>query len=72
MAPEISIVGEMLESAIWRRIDDLKAIDVWALLMAFSVILNQDHRFPCDLNIKETAPTEPVDRAFKKENHSSI
>ena len=63
MAPKISIEGEMLESAF---IDDLKAIDVWALLMTFFIILNPDKRFPFHLNIKETAPTEPVDRAFNR------
>ena len=63
MAPGFSIEGEMLESAC---IDDLKAIDVWALLITFLVILNPDQRFPFHLNIKETAPTEPVDRAFNR------
>ena len=63
MATDISIEREMLESAC---IDDLKAIDVWALLITFLVILNPDQRFPFHLNIKETAPTEPVDRAFNR------
>ena len=61
MAPEISVEGEMLESAC---IDDLKAIDVWAL--SILVILNPDQRFPFHLNIKKTAPAEPVDRAFNR------
>ena len=39
MAPEISIEGEMLESA---SIIILKAVDVWALLMEFFVIFNPD------------------------------
>ena len=59
MAPEISVEGEMLESAC---IDDLKAIDVWTL--SILVILNPDQSFPFHLNIKKTAPVEPVDRAF--------
>ena len=63
IAPEISRDEEMFESAC---IDDLKAIDVWALLMTFFVILNPDQRFPFHSNIKETAPTEPVDRAFNR------
>ena len=42
MAPETSIEGEMLESAC---IDDLEAIDIWALLMTFFVILNQTNVF---------------------------
>ena len=63
MAPEISIEGEMLESAC---IDDLKAINVGALSITFLVILNPDQRFPFHLNIKETAPAEPVDRAFNR------
>ena len=50
MAPEISIEGEMLQSVC---IDDLKAIDVWGVLMTFFVILNPDQRFPFHLNIKE-------------------
>ena len=61
MAPEISVEGEMLESAC---IDDLKAIDVWVL--SILVILNPDQRFPFHLNIKKTAPAEPVDRAFNR------
>ena len=63
MAPEISIEGEMLESAC---IDDLKAIDVWALLMTFFVILNLGQRFSFHLNIKETVPTEHVNLAFNR------
>ena len=63
MAPEISIEGEMLELAC---IDDLEAIDVRALLMTFFVILNPDQRFLFHLNIKRTAPTEHVDRAFNR------
>ena len=39
MGPEISIEGEMLESAL---IDELKAIDAWMLLTTFFVILNPD------------------------------
>ena len=61
MAPEISIEEEMFESVCN---DDLKAIDVWALLMKFFVILNPDQRFLFHLNIKDTAPTEPVDCIF--------
>ena len=63
MAPEISIEGEMLESAC---IDDLEAIDIWVLLMTFFVILNPDQRFLFHLNIKSTAPTEHVDRGFNR------
>ena len=63
MEPEISIEGEMLESAC---IDDLKVINVWALLMTFFVILNPDQRFPFHLHIKETSPVEPVDRVFNR------
>ena len=39
MVPEISREGEMPEAAC---IDDLKAIDVQALLIIFFVILNPD------------------------------
>ena len=53
----------MLESAC---IDDLKAINIWALLITFFVILSPDQRFPLLLNIKETAPKGPVDRAFNR------
>ena len=69
MAPEISIEGKVLESAC---IDDLKAINVWTLLMTFFVILNPDQRFPFHLNIKETASTVPVDRAFNRFLRKSI
>ena len=54
MAPEVSLKGEMLESAC---IVDLKAIDVWALSITF-LILNPDQPFPSQLDIMETAPTE--------------
>ena len=63
MAPEISVEEEMLESAC---INNLKVIDVWAFLMTFCVILNPDQRFSFHLNIKKTAPTEPVDHAFNR------
>ena len=63
MAPEISIEGEMLESAC---IDGLEAINVWALLMTIFVILSPDQRFPFHLNIKETSPAEPVNHAFNR------
>ena len=63
MAPEVSIEGEMLESAC---IDDLEAIDVWALSITFLVILNPHQPFPSHLNIMETAPTEPVDCALNR------
>ena len=62
MAPEVSIEGEMLESAC---IDDLEAIDVWALSITF-LILNPDQPFPSHLDIMETAPMEPVHRAFNR------
>ena len=61
MAPEISIEGEILESAC---IDNFKAINVGALLMTLFVTLNPFQRFSFHLNIKETAATESVDRAF--------
>ena len=60
MESEISIEGEMLESAL---IDELKAIDAWILLTTF-FILNLDQHFPFHLNIKETTPTETVDPAY--------
>ena len=63
MTREILTEEKMLESAC---IDDLKAIDVWALLMTLFVTLNPDQRFRFQLNIKETVPTEPVDCAFNK------
>ena len=53
----------MLESAC---IDDLKAINVWALLMTFFVVLNPDQRFALHLIIKETARTEHVNLAFNR------
>ena len=62
MAPEVSNEGEMLESAC---IDDLEAINIWALSITF-LILNPDQPFPSHLDIMETAPMEPVDRAFNR------
>lgn len=43
MAPEISVVEHMLKSA---NLEQLKAIDVWALLMTIFVSLNPDQRYP--------------------------
>ena len=63
MTSEISIEREMLESAC---IDNLKVIDIWALLMTFFVILNPGQRFPFHLNIKEIAATKPADRVFNR------
>ena len=43
MAPEIILKEIMLKSA---GIEDLKAVDVWALLMTIFVVLNPDQKFP--------------------------
>ena len=50
MAPEISLQEELISSA---SIDDLKNVDVWALLMTIFIILNPDQKYPFQEMIKE-------------------
>ena len=47
MAPEI-FSGEQFPA----KLDDLKAIDIWALGMVFFMLLNPDARFPFEIEVK--------------------
>ena len=47
MAPEIILEGKLNYAAI----DDLKAIDIWALRMTFFNIINPDVEFPYEVEL---------------------
>ena len=47
MAPEIILEGKLNYAAI----DDLKAIDIWALGMTFFSIINPDVEFPYEVQL---------------------
>ena len=49
MAPEILVEESILKSA---GIEQLKAIDVWALVMIFFVILNPDQKNPFQYDLE--------------------
>ena len=51
MAPEILIQEELLEFA---GIDEMKKIDIWALLMTLFLVINSDETHPFELNINES------------------
>ena len=51
MAPEILIQEELLEFA---GIDEMKKIDIWALLMTLFLVINPDQTQPFELNINES------------------
>ena len=50
MTPEILIQEELLEFA---GIDEMKNIDIWALLMTLFLVINPDQKHPFELNINE-------------------
>ena len=50
IAPEISLDQHMLETA---SIEQLKAIDNWALLMTIFIVMNPDQEYPFDPDGKE-------------------
>ena len=50
MAPEILVEESILKSA---GIEQLKAIDVWALVMTFFVILNPDQKNPFQYDLEK-------------------
>ena len=55
MAPEIILEGKLHYAAM----DDLKAIDIWALGMTFFSIINPDVEFPLEMELNlgsEKAP----------------
>ena len=54
MAPEIVLESRKLASA---TLEDMKAIDVWALGMTLFSILNPDTNFPFEIELKSTYPT---------------
>ena len=47
MAPEIILEGKLNNAAI----NDLKAIDIWALGMTFFSIINPDVEFPYEVEL---------------------
>ena len=55
MAPEISLDQYMLETA---SIEQLKAIDNWALLMTIFIVMNPDQEYPFELDVKEQQNTK--------------
>ena len=54
MAPEIILESRKLSTA---SLEDMKAIDVWALGMTLFGILNPDTSFPFEIELKSTFPT---------------
>ena len=55
MALEISLDQYMLETA---SIEQLKAIDNWALLMTIFIVMNPDQKYPFQLDAKEQQNTK--------------
>ena len=55
MAPEISLDQYMLETA---GIEQLKAIDNWALLMTMFIVMIPDQEYPFELDVKEQQNTK--------------
>ena len=51
MAPEILIQEELLEFA---GIDEMKMIDIWALLMTLFLVINPDQTHPFEFNINKS------------------
>ena len=51
MAPEILIQEELIEFA---GINEIKKIDIWALLMTLFLVINPDQAHPFELNINES------------------
>ena len=60
MAPEILIQEELLEFA---GIDEMKKIDIWALLMTLFLVINPDQTHPFELNINESRKNS-TDKVF--------
>ena len=55
MGPEISLDQYMLETA---SIEQLKAIDTWALVMTLFIVMNPDQEYPFELDVKELQNTK--------------
>ena len=66
MAPEL-ITEEL--SVVSAGIDELKIVDVWAVLMTFFTILNPDQSYPFQNNFKNISNkiTSKMEAAFKQE-----
>ena len=60
MAPEILIQEELLE---FTGIDEMKKIDIWALLMTLFLVINPDQTHPFELNINESRKNS-TDKVF--------
>ena len=60
MAPEIVLESRKLATA---TLDDMKAIDVWALGMIFFSVLNPDTSFPFEIELKSASATTANDPA---------
>ena len=60
MAPKIFIQEELLEFA---GIDEMKKIDIWALLMTLFLVINPDQTHPFELNINESRKNS-TDKVF--------
>lgn len=50
MAPEVSVQESLIKSA---DMEDLQAVDVWAVLMTFFVIMNPDQNCPFEKSITD-------------------
>ncbi len=55
MAPEISIPESMLKLA---NLDQLKALDIWALLMTLFVTINPDQCYPFQHEMEQVQKSE--------------
>eukprot|EP00794_Sanderia_malayensis_P001480 gene1480-1637_t len=58
MAPEIQVESLKIQSA---SVEELKAIDIWALLMTIFIVINPDQRFPFEDNITKMQPKSSAD-----------
>eukprot|EP00794_Sanderia_malayensis_P019661 gene19661-21608_t len=57
MAPEVYVSKFMLHSA---NIDQLKAVNMWALLMTIFVSINPDQRYPYQLDLRDKNISNPA------------
>ena len=55
MAPEISLDQYILATA---SIEQLKAIDNWALLMTIFIVMNPDQKYPFKIDVTEQQNTK--------------
>ena len=66
MTPELTIQELSIASA---GTNELKLVDVWAVLMTFCTILNPDQPYPCQSDLKNVPnkATSNMEVAFKQE-----